>query len=52
MSSKQSPVKSAKRRLPAPPAAKSGHSFTLNPNLNRQMRKVLGKHYRAKYGVK
>ena len=24
----------------------------LNPDLTRQTRKVLGKHYRAKYGVK
>lgn len=50
--SKRSTTKPAKRLVPAPAQAKSGHSFTLNPNLNRQMRKVLGKHYRAKYGVK
>ena len=50
--SKRSTAKPAKRRIPAPPQAKSGHAFTLNPNLNRQTRKVLGKHYRAKYGVK
>ncbi len=31
------------QRAPLPPR---------NPNLNGQMRRVLGQHYRAKYGVK
>jgi len=41
-----------------PPPAKSKapargrNPFALNQNLNRQTRKVLGKHYRAKFGVK
>ncbi|HEX7952100.1 MAG TPA: hypothetical protein VF523_03400 [Burkholderiales bacterium] len=34
--------KGSKRKPPKPP----------NPNLNAQTRKVLAKHYRAKYGVK
>ncbi len=34
--------------LPAP----SKNPFALNPEFNRQTRKVLGKHYRTKYGVK
>ena len=38
---------------PAPPApAKSRNPFALNPNFNQQTRKMLGKHYRAKFGVK
>ena len=38
---------------PAPPAsAKSKNPFALNPNFNQQTRKLLGKHYRAKFGVK
>ncbi len=36
----------------APAPAKSRNPFALNPNFNQQMRKVLGKHYRAKFGVK
>lgn len=35
------PPKGGKRKPPKPP----------NPNLNAQTRKVLAKHYRAKYGV-
>ena len=47
---KLSPPKPPKRAAPAP--AKSKNSFALNPNFNQQTRKVLGKHYRAKFGVK
>jgi hypothetical protein len=36
--------------LPAP--AKTKNPFALNPNFNQQTRKMLGKHYRAKFGVK
>ncbi|MEO8159066.1 MAG: hypothetical protein ABI648_14815 [Betaproteobacteria bacterium] len=36
------PLKGDRRKPPKPP----------NPNLNAQTRKVLAKHYRAKYGVK
>jgi hypothetical protein len=36
--------------LPKP--AKSRNPFALNPNFNQQTRKMLGKHYRAKFGVK
>ena len=42
---KPSPPKPPKRAAPAP--AKSKNPFALNPNFNRQTRKVLGKHYRA-----
>jgi hypothetical protein len=42
--------KPAKSARPAP--AKSRNPFALNPNFNRQTRKMLGKHYRAKFGVK
>lgn len=42
-----------KLQKPAPPAsAKSKNPFALNPNFNQQTRKMLGKHYRAKFGVK
>jgi hypothetical protein len=34
------------------PAQAKRHPLALNPALNRQTRKVLAKHYRAKYGVK
>jgi len=37
---------------PAVPVTRSKNPFALNPNFNQQMRKVLGKHYRAKFGVK
>jgi hypothetical protein len=38
---------------PAPTApAKSKNPSALNPNFNQQTRKLLGKHYRAKFGVK
>jgi len=41
---------------PSAPAArvapKSRNPFALNPNFNQQTRKLLGKHYRAKFGVK
>jgi len=47
---KQSPPKPA---VFAPPVvAKSRNPFALNPNFNQQTRKMLGKHYRAKFGVK
>ena len=51
------PAKPARSPAPARPQARgvgpSGLNRTaLNSNLNRQTRKVLGKHYRAKYGVK
>jgi len=45
-----SAAKPIKHRVPAPPPG--GRPFALNPNLNRQTRKILSKHYRAKYGVK
>ena len=44
---------SSKPPKPASPApAKSKNPFALNPNFNQQTRKMLGKHYRAKFGVK
>ena len=51
------PAKPARSRAPALPQARGGgrsgfNRTALNPDLNRQTRKVLGKHYRAKYGVK
>ena len=49
---KRPAARPAKHRVPAPPQAKGRHPFTLNRNLNQQTRKVLSKHYRAKYGVK
>ena len=40
-------------QYPATPVpAKSRNPFALNPNFNQQTRKMLGKHYRAKFGVK
>jgi hypothetical protein len=48
----------AKPAAPKPPGGKipvrgkSRNPFALNAQLNRQTRKVLGKHYRAKFGVK
>jgi hypothetical protein len=42
--------KPARPATPAP--AKSRNPFALNPNFNQQTRKTLGKHYRAKFGVK
>jgi hypothetical protein len=53
--SKASPPKPVKAGSPVPaqPApAKSKNPFALNPNFNQQTRKMLGKHYRAKFGVK
>ncbi len=47
---KQSLRKPPKRATPAP--VKSRNPFALNPNFNQQTRKMLGKHYRAKFGVK
>jgi hypothetical protein len=38
------------RRAPRNPRTQS--TPRPNPQLNRQSRKVLGQHYRAKYGVK
>lgn len=51
------PARPTKHRAPALPQARGGGPSALdrnllNRNLNRQTRKVLGKHYRAKYGVK
>ena len=43
-------IKTPKPANPAP--AKSKNPFALNPNFNQQTRKMLGKHYRAKFGVK
>lgn len=43
--------KPAKPAKPAVPARR-GASPARNPNLNQQTRKILGQHYRAKYGVK
>lgn len=45
-------AKPVKHRAPAPLRALGGRPFAFNPDLNRQTRKVLSKHYRAKYGVK
>ena len=41
-------------KSPKAPAARAprGRAPAPNPNLNQQMRRVLGQHYRAKYGVK
>jgi hypothetical protein len=47
---KPSLPKLQKSLLPAP--AKTKNPFALNPNFNQQTRKMLGKHYRAKFGVK
>ena len=47
---KPAPPKRSKAKPPALPLSKN--PFALNPNFNQQMRKVLGKHYRAKFGVK
>jgi hypothetical protein len=48
---KRQVTKTTRQRIPAPPT-KAGLAPALSSTLNRQMRKVLGKHYRAKYGVK
>lgn len=37
---------------PLPGAAKSRNPFAQNRALTQQTRRVLGKHYRAKFGVK
>ena len=50
--SKQSPPRTDRPRSSALPPEKARRPLVLNRNLNRQTRKVLGKHYRAKYGVK
>jgi hypothetical protein len=42
--------KPKKQRAPDPASAK--RKAVLNPALNTQTRKVLVKHYRAKYGVR
>ena len=47
---KPSLPKLQKSLLPAP--AQTKNPFALNPNFNQQTRKMLGKHYRAKFGVK
>lgn len=47
---KRSPSKPP-QRAPAP-RAKGAKPFALNPRFTQQTRKMLGKHYRAKYGVK
>ena len=46
---KRSTAKSPKPPAPRPP---QGPAPAHNPNLNQQTRRVLGQHYRAKYGVK
>jgi hypothetical protein len=46
---KRSTAKSPKPQAPRPPRAPVP---ALNPNLNQQTRRMLGQHYRAKYGVK
>jgi hypothetical protein len=48
---KRPATKTARQRTPPPPV-KTGPALALNSALNRQVRKMLGKHYRAKYGVK
>jgi len=51
-------ARTMKKRPPQPSAPRAGapppgrRPFELNRNLNRQTRKMLAKHYRAKYGVK
>ena len=42
----------AKKPGPQPLPAPGRNPFALNAEINRQTRKVLGKHYRTKYGVK
>ena len=49
---KRSAPKPPAPRAPAPRQAQGPRAFALNPNVNRQTRKMLAKHYRAKYGVK
>jgi hypothetical protein len=46
---KRSAAKSPKPQVARPPR---GPLPALNPNLNQQTRRMLGQHYRAKYGVK
>jgi hypothetical protein len=46
------PPRSRTARPATPAAAKSRNPFALNPRFNQQTRKMLGKHYRAKFGVK
>jgi hypothetical protein len=46
------PLKSASTVPASPTPVKSRNPFALNPNYNQQTRKMLGKHYRAKFGVK
>ncbi len=48
------PKRTPKAKSPGqpPPPAQSKNPFALNPDFNRQTRKVLGKHYRTKYGVR
>ena len=46
----QAPKAKKQGQQPLPPPSKN--PFALNPEFNRQTRKVLGKHYRTKYGVK
>ena len=47
---KPSAAKPVRPKMPAP--AKTKNPFALNPHFNQQTRKMLGKHYRAKFGVK
>jgi hypothetical protein len=47
---KPAPPKAAKGKSPLPSAGRN--PFALKASLNRQSRKVLGKHYRTKFGVK
>ncbi len=49
---KQPPPRAARPRAQAPPQPKDGRRLALNRNLGQQTRRLLAKHYRAKYGVK
>lgn len=40
------------RQRPRPKGARRKKPVTVNPNLSTQTRKLLTKHYRAKYGVR
>jgi hypothetical protein len=44
--------RSAPPKAKTPPPAQSRNPVTLNRRLTQQTRRVLGKHYRAKFGVK
>jgi len=48
---KRQVVRTSTRRMAAAPKQRAS-ALALKSAVNRQMRKLLGKHYRAKYGVK